>query len=124
MIKTITTKKAPLPIGPYNQALISENFIFCSGQIGIDPQTGKLKEGLEEQTKQILENLKAVVEEAGSSLNKIIKTTIFLTSINDFPKVNEIYEKYFKNHFPARSTIEVKGLPKQALIEIEAIALK
>jgi 2-iminobutanoate/2-iminopropanoate deaminase len=123
-IKIINSKKAPAAIGPYSQALIVDKLIFCSGQIGIDPKTSNLVQGIENQTKQILENLKNILEEAGSSLDKVIKTTIFLTNINDFQKVNEIYGQYFSSHKPARSTVCVASLPKGALIEIEAIALR
>jgi 2-iminobutanoate/2-iminopropanoate deaminase len=123
-IKIINSKKAPAAIGPYSQALIVDKLIFCSGQIGIDPKTSNLVQGIENQTKQILENLKNILEEAGSSLDKVIKTTIFLTNINDFQKVNEIYGQYFSFHKPARSTVCVASLPKGALIEIEAIALR
>jgi len=122
-IKIIKSEKAPKAIGPYSQALVIDNFVFCSGQIGIDPKTGNLVDGVENQTRQILENLKNVLEEAGSSLDKVVKTTIFLTNINDFAKVNEIYGQYFSLHKPARSTVCVASLPKKALIEIEAIAL-
>jgi 2-iminobutanoate/2-iminopropanoate deaminase len=123
-IKIINSKKAPAAIGPYSQALVVGEFVFCSGQIGIDPKTSNLVQGIENQTKQILENLKNILEEAGSSLDKVIKTTIFLTNINDFQKVNEIYGQYFSFHKPARSTVCVASLPKGALIEIEAIALR
>lgn len=123
-MKTVKTKNAPQAIGPYSQAVIANGFIFCSGQIGIDPKTGNLAEGLENQTKQIIKNIEAVLKEAGLNLECIVKTTIFLTNINDFAKVNEIYGSFFTNHNPARSTIAVAALPKGALIEIEAIALK
>jgi len=123
-IKIIETQKAPKAIGPYSQALVLEDFVFCSGQIGIDPKTGNLVQGIENQTKQILENLKNILEEAGSSLDNVIKTTIFLTNINDFQKVNEIYGQYFSSHKPARSTVCVASLPKGALIEIEVIGYK
>lgn len=122
-IKTIFTNKAPLPIGPYSQALKVNGFIFCSGQIGIDPKTNTLVEGVEKQTHQVLKNLQSILQQAGSDLNKVIKTTIFLKNIADFPKVNEIYSQYFKDHKPARSTVEVARLPKDSLIEIEAIAV-
>ncbi len=120
-MKTINSPKAPQPIGPYSQAIFSNNFLFCSGQIGVDPKTGQLKEGVEKQTRQILENLKTVIEEAKLNLNCVVKTTIFLVNIADFPKVNQIYEEYFSTHKPARSTVAVSQLPKGALIEIEAI---
>jgi len=123
-IKIISSQKAPAAIGPYSQALVVDKLIFCSGQIGIDPKTGNLVDGIENQTKQILENLKNILEEAGSSLDKVIKTTIFLTNINDFSLVNQIYGEFFSSHKPARSTVGVASLPKGALIEIEALALK
>ncbi|WP_456395529.1 RidA family protein [Desulfurobacterium sp.] len=124
MMKAVKTDKAPNPVGPYSQAVITENLIFLSGQIGINPETGKLLETLEEQTKQIFKNIEAVLKEAGSSKEKIVKTTIFLKDIKNFKKVNEIYEKFFKNCtvFPARSTVEVSRLPLDAEIEIECIA--
>lgn len=123
-MKYISTKNAPQAIGPYSQAIIAGDFVFCSGQIGIDPKTGNLVEGIENQTKQIIENLKAVLNESGSDIDCIVKTTIFLTDINDFAKVNEIYGSFFTTHKPARSTVAISNLPKGALIEIEAIALK
>lgn len=123
-MKYIITKNAPQAIGPYSQAIIAEDFVFCSGQIGIDPKTGELVNGIENQTKQIIENLKAVLNESGSDIDCIVKTTIFLTNINDFAKVNEIYGSFFTKHKPARATVEVSNLPKGALIEIEATALK
>lgn len=121
-IKIINSKFAPQAIGPYSQAIVYNNLIFCSGQIGIDPKTGNLVEGVEKQTLQILKNIEAILKEAGSSKEKILKTTIFLTNINDFQKVNTIYEDFLKSHKPARSTVAVASLPKNALIEIEAIA--
>lgn len=121
-IKIIKTNKAPLPIGPYSQAIIWGNLVFCSGQIGIDPKTGELKKGIEEQTKQVMENLKQILKAAGTDFARILKTTIYLVDIEDFPKVNQIYEKYFSQTKPARSTVAVKSLPKGALIEIELIA--
>ncbi len=121
-MKIITTNKAPKAIGPYSQAIIAKDFIFCSGQVGIDPKTGLLKDGVEEQTKQILINLKTVLESVGSSLQKVVKTTVFLKRIEDFTIMNGIYKKAFAPHKPARSTIEVSDLPKGALIEIECIA--
>lgn len=121
-IKIIKTNKAPLPIGPYSQAIIWGNLVFCSGQIGIDPKTGELKKGVEEQTKQVMENLKQVLEAARTDFARVLKTTIYLVDIEDFPKVNQIYEKYFSQIKPTRSTVAVKSLPKGALIEIELIA--
>jgi 2-iminobutanoate/2-iminopropanoate deaminase len=122
--KAVLTEKAPKPIGPYSQAIKAGGLMFCSGQIPLDPNTGQLvAAGVEGQTKQVLENLKAVLEEGGASLKSVVKTTIFLKSMNDFPKVNEIYAGYFGDTPPARSTIEVARLPKDVLVEIEAIAL-
>ncbi|WP_281950542.1 RidA family protein [Nitrosophilus kaiyonis] len=121
----ISTKNAPQAIGPYSQAVKVENFIYTSGQIALTPEGSDdiLHKGIEEQTKQVLNNLKNVLEAAGSGLEKVIKTTIFLADMNDFSKVNSIYEEFFKTHKPARSTVAVKTLPKNALIEIEAIAI-
>lgn len=121
-MKTVFTDKAPLPVGPYSQAIVINNLIFCSGQIGIDPKNNQLVDGIENQTKQVLNNLKMILDESGSSIDKVIKTTIFLKDINQFQIVNKIYEDFFKDHKPARSTVEVSNLPKRALIEIELIA--
>lgn len=122
-MQIIFTEKAPKPIGPYSQAIKYENLIFISGQIAIDPQTNQFVDGdIKTQTKIILENIKAILEEAGLSLNHIIKTTIFLTDLTLFSDFNEIYEEYFNQHKPARSTVEVRRLPKNALIEIEVLA--
>jgi 2-iminobutanoate/2-iminopropanoate deaminase len=123
-MKTINTHNAPKVIGPYSQAVETGDFIFCSGQIGINPKTGVLVEGIEEQTKQVLENLKNVIETAGASLKNVVKTTIYLKNLVDFEKVNKIYQDFFGKHRPARSTIEVSSLPKGALVEIEAIIYK
>ncbi len=124
MKKELKTDKAPCPIGPYSQGIEFKDFVFLSGQIGIEPETGNLKKGLKEQTKQVLENIKSVLDSYGLSFDNVIKTTIFLRNIKDFPKVNEIYAGYFNPPFPARSTVAVKELPKGALIEIEVIAHK
>lgn len=123
MIKTVNTKKAPLPVGPYSQAVTVGNLIFCSGQIGIDPKTGELKEGIENQTKQIMKNLKELLEASKSDFDHVLKTTIYLVNKEDFFKVNEIYGQYFPKTKPARSTVIVSSLPKNALIEIEMIAI-
>lgn len=123
--KAILTDLAPKPIGPYSQAIQAGPWVFCSGQIALDPKTGDLRAtDLEGQAKQVLENLKAVVAAAGATLENVVKTTIFLKSMNDFPKVNEIYGKYFTGAAPARSTVEVSRLPKDVLVEIEAIVFK
>lgn len=124
MIKQINTKKAPEAIGPYSQAIEAGDFIFCSGQIGIDPETGNLIGSLEVQARQVLNNLEEVLIAADSSLENVVKTTIYLKNISDFPVVNNIYGDFFKVHKPARATIEVSNLPKGALIEIDAVALK
>lgn len=119
----ITTEKAPLAIGPYSQAVKYGNIIFTSGAIGIDPATGAFVEGgVQEQTKQCIENLKVILDASGSSLDNVLKTTVFIKDMNDFSKVNEIYGKYFTEKQPGRSCVEVARLPKDALIEIEAIA--
>jgi len=122
--KEIKTDKAPQPIGPYSQGIEFGDFIFLSGQIGIDPDTGSLKEGIEGQAKQALENIKKILESCGLSMQNIVKTTIFLKNMGDFPEVNEIYAGYFNPPFPARSTVAVKDLPKGALVEIEVIVHK
>ena len=123
MRNIVATKKAPAAIGPYAQANIYGNLVFTSGQIPLVPETGVLVEGgIEEQTRQVFANLKAVLEEAGSGLDKIIKTTCFLQNMSDFATVNEIYGSYFEGDYPSRSAIEIAKLPKDALIEIEVIA--
>ncbi len=114
----------PKPIGPYSLYREAGDFVFLAGQIGIDPEKGDMPESIEEQTKIALDNIKKILESIGLSMEKVIKTTIFLTDINDFPKVNEIYASYFKEPYPARSTIAIKSLPKNAKIEIEVIAFK
>jgi len=122
-MQIIYTENAPTPIGPYSQAVKYENLIFLSGQIAIDPKTSELVgKDAAEQTKVIMENIKAILEEAGLNFNHVIKTTIYLKDLNDFAKVNEVYGQYFTEHKPARSTVEVSRLPKDALVEIEMIA--
>lgn len=123
-MKYIHTDKAPKAVGPYTQAIKSHDLLFLSGQIGIDPETGTLVEGLAAQTHQIIKNISAVLEEAGADLADIVKTTIFLTDIEDYKQVNEIYGSYFSEHKPARSAVAVAALPAGALIEIECIARK
>ena len=119
----VKTTKAPAAIGPYSQAVKFGEIVFISGTLGINPVTGQLADGgVENQTKQSLENLKAVLEASGSSFDKVLKTTVFIKDMNDFPVVNKIYGEYFNVNQPARSTVEVARLPKDGLVEIEAIA--
>ena len=120
----ISTQKAPAAIGPYSQATKVGNFIFTSGQIPINPETGELVKGdIKEQARQVLENLKAVLEAAGSGLDKVVKTTVFINDMNRFGDVNEVYASFFTGNFPARSCVEVSRLPKDVAVEIEAIAI-
>ena len=120
----IHTDKAPKAIGPYSQAIATDTLVYTAGQVGLIPATGELIEGgVEEQTRQVLTNLRQVLEAAGSSLANVVKTTVFLKDMSDFPKMNAIYAEAFGEHPPARSTIAVAGLPKGALVEIEAVAL-
>ena len=122
--KKINAENAPAAVGPYCHAVEAGDFVFTSGQIGLDPNTQELAEGIEAQTKQVLENLKAVLKAAGLTLSDVIKTTVFLDDVSDFGVVNEIYETYFNDSKPARSCVEAGALPKGALIEIEVIAAK
>lgn len=125
MKKIINTTKAPAAIGPYSQAIEINGFLFTSGVIPINPETNELVTGsIEVQAEQAIKNLAALLEEAGSSIEKTIKTTVFIKNMNDFAKVNEVYAAYFTKDFPARSCVEVARLPKDVLIEIEAIAEK
>jgi 2-iminobutanoate/2-iminopropanoate deaminase len=123
--KVITTKNAPAPIGPYNQAILVNNTVYISGQVCIDPSTGNLKnKDLQEETHQVMQNLKSILQEAGMSFSNVVKTTIFLTDMNRFSEVNEIYGKYFDGDFPARETVQVSALPKFVNVEISMIAAK
>lgn len=125
MKKIISTNKAPQAIGPYSQAIEYNGMIFTSGVIPINPADGTLVNGtVEEQAQQAIENLVALLTESGSCVDNVIKTTVFIKDMNDFGKINEIYSKYFKTDCPARSCVEVARLPKDVLIEIEAIAFK
>jgi 2-iminobutanoate/2-iminopropanoate deaminase len=123
MKKIIKTGNAPAAIGPYSQAVVSGDLLFTAGQIGLDPKTGNMVEGgVRERAVRVLENLKAVLAEAGVDPSAVIKTTVYLIKPEDFPAVNEIYSQYFKDQPPARTTVFVSGLPKGALVEIEAVA--
>ncbi len=122
--KVIQTDKAPKAIGPYSQAIRTTSMIYTAGQIALDPATMELiSGGIEEQTRQVLTNLRSVLEAAGSSLGHVVKTTVFLKDMNDFPKMNTIYAEFFGENPPARSTVAVAGLPKGGMVEVEAIAL-
>lgn len=120
--KIVSTDKAPKAIGPYSQAVVVGEMVYTSGQLGLDPETMELKEGVQEQTHQACKNLIAVLEAANSSMDQVIKTTVFLADINDFNAVNEVYAQYFTEPFPARSAVQVGNLPKLAKVEIEVIA--
>lgn len=121
--KIIQTTKAPEAIGPYSQAVNHNGTLYCSGQIALDPSSMSIIEGgVEEQTRQVMENLKAVLNEAGSDFSKVVKCSIFLDDMNDFPKVNEIYGSYFTGNPPARETVAVQTLPKNVLVEVSCIA--
>lgn len=121
--KIFETKKAPAPIGPYSQAVEAGGFLFCSGQIALDPATGQIAPGgVPEQTELVMKNIAGVLEVAGLGFENIVKTTIFLTDMADFPAVNEIYGRYFKSEPPARSTVAVQGLPRGVKVEVEVTA--
>ncbi len=123
--KAIHTNKAPQAIGPYSQGIQFGSFIFCAGQGGLDPATGRLVPGgIEAETHRVLKNLAAVLEQAGSSLSRVVKTTVFLTNLDDFKTMNAIYAEYFPAPLPARTTVQVSRLPADACVEIEAIAAK
>ena len=120
----MASENAPEAIGPYSQAIKAGNLVFCSGQIGLSPETGDFSgDDISSQTKQVLQNLEAVLQAAGSGLSEVVKVTIFLADINDYATVNKIYDSYFADIKPARSTVAVSALPKGALIEIECIAV-
>ncbi|WRC72383.1 RidA family protein [Helicobacter pylori] len=125
MKEVIHSALAPKAIGPYSQAIATNDLVFVSGQLGIDASTGEFKGAdIHSQTTQSMENIKAVLKEAGLGMNSVVKTTILLKSLDDFSVVNEIYGSYFKEPYPARATFQVAKLPKDALVEIEAIAIK
>lgn len=121
--EVIATKNAPGAIGPYSQAIKANGFVFASGQLGLAPATGEFAEGgIEEQTRQSLTNVKSVLEAAGSGLEKVVKTTVFLKDIKDFAAMNKVYSEFFKTDCPARSAVQIAALPKDGLVEIEVIA--
>ncbi|MBN1788617.1 MAG: RidA family protein [Sedimentisphaerales bacterium] len=123
-IKKISTKDAPAAIGPYSQAIVAGDTIYLSGQIGLDPKSGQLVEGgIAAETKQVLENLKAVLQAGGSDISKVVSTNVYLADMNDFAAMNEVYAGFFKEPFPARATVAVKQLPKNVKLEISAIAM-
>lgn len=124
MKEIIATENAPGAIGPYSQAVKTNNMVFCSGQIPIDPATGEfVSDDVAEQTEQVLNNLKAVLEAAGTNLNNVVKTTVFLADMNDFTRMNDVYSKFFSENKPARATVQAARLPKDARVEIECIAI-
>jgi 2-iminobutanoate/2-iminopropanoate deaminase len=124
MMQTVSTENAPGAIGPYSQAVKTGNMVFCSGQIPIDPLTGNfVSNDIAEQTEQVLKNLSAVLEAAGSDLGKVVKTTVFLADMNDFAAMNDVYARYFDANKPARATVQAARLPRDARVEIECIAL-
>jgi 2-iminobutanoate/2-iminopropanoate deaminase len=124
MKETVSTENAPGAIGPYSQAVKANGMVFCSGQIPIDPATGEfVSDDVAEQTEQVLKNLGAVLEAAGSSFDHVVKTTVFLADMGDFAAMNEVYGRYFSDNKPARATVQAAGLPKNARVEIECIAL-
>jgi len=124
MVQVISTEKAPQAIGPYSQAISANGFTFVSGQIPVDPASGKLLTGsIAEQTKQVLENIASILKAANSDLNKVVKATVYLKDMNDFEAMNQVYSEYFSATKPARATIQVAKLPRDASIEIDAIAV-
>ena len=124
MKKAISTDKAPAAIGPYSQAIEVNGMIYTSGAIPVNPETELIPEGVEAQADQAICNMKAILEAAGTTIENVIKTTVFIKDMNDFTKINEVYAKHFTGTFPARSCVEVARLPKDVLLEIEAIAVK
>ena len=121
----INTSSAPAPIGPYNQAVLAGNMLFISGQICLEPATGNLKNrDIQDETHQVMQNLKCILTEAGMTFNNVVKTTIFITDMNQFSEINEVYGKYFEGDFPARETVQVSALPKFVNVEISMIAAR
>ncbi len=123
MKSVIVTDKAPAAIGPYSQAIAVNGMLYTSGQLPVDPATGTMPESIEEQTEQSMKNIMAILEEAGLGAKNIVKTTVFIKNMQEFSKMNAVYEKFFREGFPARSCVEVARLPKDALVEIEAVAV-
>ncbi|HLN12001.1 MAG TPA: RidA family protein [bacterium] len=122
--RIVRTDAAPAAIGPYSQAVVANGFVFAAGQVPLDPNTGQIVSGdIRAQTKRVMENLKAVLAASGSSFDKVVKTTVFLRDLNDFGTMNEIYGEYFQENPPARSTVQVAKLPREAAVEIEVVAL-
>ena len=124
MKKVISTTNAPAAIGPYSQAIEANGFVFASGQIPVNPETGEIPEGIEAQAEQVMKNVKNLLEAAGTSVDQVVKTSVFIKNMDDFATINGIYAKYFAKDCPARSCVEVARLPKDVLMEMEAIALK
>jgi 2-iminobutanoate/2-iminopropanoate deaminase len=124
-LRSVTTDKAPKAIGPYSQAIVTGDLIFCAGQVALDPKTGELVSGdIREQTRRVLDNLAAVLDAAGAGLDRVTKTTVFLTDFAEFAAMNEVYAEKFGAHRPARSTVQISTLPRGARIEIECIAMR
>lgn len=123
-MNALNSTNAPAALGPYSQALVQGDMVFCSGQIPLDPATGEMAQGIENQTRQVLKNLTAVLAENGMTLANVIKTTVFLANLNDFTAMNEVYAQFFTQPFPARSCVQVAAIPKGSLVEIECIAVK
>jgi 2-iminobutanoate/2-iminopropanoate deaminase len=123
MKEIVTTERGPKPIGPYSQAVKTNGFLYLSGQVALDPKTNEMSTGdIRQQTERVLENIKGILEAAGSNLHHVVKTTVFLKDMNEFPAMNEVYARYFTTAPPARSTVQAVRLPKDALVEIEVIA--
>ena len=123
-LQKVQTSGAPAAIGPYSQAIVAGGFVFTAGQIPLDPQSMQMVEGgIAEQTEQVMNNLRAVLAEAGADLSSVVKTTVFLRDMNDFTAMNEVYGRHFGDHAPARSTVQAAGLPRNCAVEIECVAL-
>ena len=123
-IKAVSTVNAPAAIGPYSQAIAAGEFVYLSGQLGVDPATGNMENGVEAQAERAISNMKAILAEAGLNISRVIKTTVFLKDMGDFAAVNAIYAKHFQQPYPARSCVQVAELPKGGLVEIEAVCVK